>query len=154
MIPLGFAFENRKPKARELVIISALCAIGVAGRTAFFMLPQFKPVAAIVIISGVAFGGETGFLVGAITAFVSNFFFGQGPWTPWQMFSFGIIGFLAGIMFQKAFYARQKQICACLDFLATFVDIRRNNESCVCYNVAVEYKYKYVAVIIRNGNAV
>lgn len=78
------------------------------------MLPQFKPVAAIVIISGVAFGGETGFLVGAITAFVSNFFFGQGPWTPWQMFSFGIIGFLAGIMFQKAFYARQKQICACL----------------------------------------
>ena len=56
---LGFAFENRKPKARELVIISALCAIGVAGRTAFFMLPQFKPVAAIVIISGVAFGGET-----------------------------------------------------------------------------------------------
>ena len=100
MIPFAFAFENRKPKARELVIISSLCAIGVVGRTAFFMLPQFKPVAAIVIISGVAFGGETGFLVGAITAFVSNFFFGQGPWTPWQMFSFGIIGFLAGIMFQ------------------------------------------------------
>ena len=94
MIPFAFAFENRKPKARELVIISSLCAIGVAGRTAFFMLPQFKPVAAIVIISGVAFGGETGFLVGAITAFVSNFFFGQGPWTPWQMFSFGIIGCL------------------------------------------------------------
>lgn len=121
MIPFGFAFENRKPKARELVIISALCAIGVAGRTAFFMLPQFKPVAAIVIISGVAFGGETGFLVGAITAFVSNFFFGQGPWTPWQMFSFGIIGFLAGIMFQKGILRKTKTDMCVFGFVATFV---------------------------------
>lgn len=121
MIPFGFAFENRKPKARELVIISALCAIGVAGRTAFFMLPQFKPVAAIVIISGVAFGGETGFLVGAITAFVSNFFFGQGPWTPWQMFSFGIIGFLAGIMFQKGILRKTKTDMCVFGFLVTFI---------------------------------
>ena len=121
MIPFGFAFENRKPKARELVIISALCAIGVAGRTVFFMLPQFKPVAAIVIISGVAFGGETGFLVGAITAFVSNFFFGQGPWTPWQMFSFGIIGFLAGIMFQKGILRKTKTDMCVFGFLVTFV---------------------------------
>ena len=121
MIPFAFAFENRKPKARELVIISSLCAIGVVGRTAFFMLPQFKPVAAIVIISGVAFGGETGFLVGAITAFVSNFFFGQGPWTPWQMFSFGIIGFLAGIMFQKGILRKTKTDMCVFGFLATFV---------------------------------
>lgn len=121
MIPFGFAFENRKPKARELVIISVLCAIGIAGRTAFFMLPQFKPVAAIVIISGVAFGGETGFLVGAITAFVSNFFFGQGPWTPWQMFSFGIIGFLAGIMFQKGILRKTKTDMCLFGFVATFV---------------------------------
>lgn len=121
MIPFGFAFENRKPKARELVIISALCAIGVAGRTVFFMLPQFKPVAAIVIISGVAFGGETGFLVGAITAFVSNFFFGQGPWTPWQIFSFGIIGFLAGIMFQKGILRKTKTDMCVFGFLVTFI---------------------------------
>ena len=121
MIPFAFAFENRKPKARELVIISSLCAIGVAGRTVFFMLPQFKPVAAIVIISGVAFGGETGFLVGAITAFVSNFFFGQGPWTPWQMFSFGIIGFLAGIMFQKGILRKTKTDMCVFGFLVTFV---------------------------------
>lgn len=121
MIPFAFAFENRKPKARELVIISSLCAIGVVGRTAFFMLPQFKPVAAIVIISGVAFGGETGFLVGAITAFVSNFFFGQGPWTPWQMFSFGIIGFLVGIMFQKGILRKTKTDMCVFGFLVTFV---------------------------------
>lgn len=101
-------FERRKPQARELIIISVLSAIAVAGRAAFFMLPQFKPVVAIVIISGICFGAESGFLVGAITGLVSNFFFGQGPWTPWQMFSFGIIGFLAGILFRKGLLPKKK----------------------------------------------
>ena len=113
MIPFLLVFESRKPQARELVIIAVMCAIAVTGRAAFFMLPQFKPVVAIVIISGVAFGGETGFLVGAMTAFVSNMFFGQGPWTPWQMFSFGIIGFLAGVLFQKSIFKRSR-IALCL----------------------------------------
>lgn len=101
MLPFVLVFEGRKPQARELIIIAVLCAIGVAGRAAFFMLPQFKPVAAIVIISGVAFGGETGFLVGAVTMLVSNIMFSQGPWTPWQMFAMGVIGYLAGIVFRK-----------------------------------------------------
>lgn len=103
-----FTFEKRKPQARELVIISVLCAIAVAGRTVFYMLPQFKPTLAIVIITGVMFGGEAGFLTGAVTGFVSNFFFGQGAWTPWQMFSFGIIGFLAGILFKRGLLKRSK----------------------------------------------
>ena len=101
MIPFIFAFEKRKPALREIVIISVLCGIAIAGRAAFAMLPQFKPVLAVVIISAICFGAETGFLVGAITAFVSNFFFGQGPWTPWQMFAFGIIGFIGGIIFTR-----------------------------------------------------
>ncbi|MDR1539297.1 MAG: ATP-binding cassette domain-containing protein [Clostridiales bacterium] len=106
MLPFALVFESRKPQARELVIISVLCAISVAGRAAFFMLPQFKPVMAMVIISGVAFGGETGFLVGATSSFLSNMLFRQGPWTPWQMFAFGIIGFLAGIFFRKGLISR------------------------------------------------
>lgn len=101
MLPFFMVFESRKPMARELVIIAALSGIAVAGRAAFFMLPQFKPVTAIVIITGVTLGPEAGFLVGAMSGFVSNFFFGQGPWTPWQMFCFGIIGFLAGILVKK-----------------------------------------------------
>ena len=96
MLPFFMAFESKKPKASELVIISVLCALTVVGRGAFFMLPQFKPVSALVIISGICFGGQTGFLVGAVSAFLSNFFFGQGPWTPWQMFAFGMIGFVSG----------------------------------------------------------
>ena len=108
MVPFFLVFESRKPKARELVTIAVLCAIGVAGRSAFFMLPQFKPVLALVIISGVAFGGETGFLVGAVTMMVSNVLFSQGPWMPWQMFSMGIIGFLAGILFRKGLLRRSR----------------------------------------------
>ncbi len=101
MAPFALIFEGRKPKARELVLIAALCALAVAGRAALFMLPGFKPVAALVILSGVAFGGETGFLVGAMSMLTSNVLFGQGPWTPFQMFAMGLIGFLAGVCFQK-----------------------------------------------------
>ena len=76
------SFERRKPQAREIVTVATLSALAVAGRAAFFFVPQFKPVCAIVAISGVAFGGQTGFLVGAIAGFVSNFLFGQGPILP------------------------------------------------------------------------
>ncbi|MDR2420531.1 MAG: ATP-binding cassette domain-containing protein [Oscillospiraceae bacterium] len=106
MVPFALVFESRKPQARELVVIAALCAIAVAGRTAFFMLPQFKPIIALVIIAGVAFGGEAGFLVGAISMFVSNFFLSQGPFAPWQMFAAGVIGFLAGLLFRKGLLRR------------------------------------------------
>ena len=121
MIPFFMVFESRKPKARELIVISVLCAIATIGRGAFFMLPQFKPIVAIVIISGVCFGGETGFLVGAVTGFVSNFFFGHGPWTPWQMFALGIIGFIAGILFKKGFLRKTKASLCVFGFLATFI---------------------------------
>lgn len=109
MLPFFMVFEGRKPKARELVIIAVLCALSIAGRAAFFMLPQFKPVLAMTIIVGVAFGGETGFLVGAVTMLVSNILFSQGPWTPWQMFAMGIIGFLAGILYKKGVLRRTKK---------------------------------------------
>ncbi len=121
LIPFFAVFENRKPKARELVIISVLCAIAVSGRLVFYMLPQFKPTMAIVIIAGAVFGGEAGFLVGAISAFVSNFFFGQGPWTPWQMVSFGAVGFLAGLLFQTGLVRKNRITLCAFGLLATVV---------------------------------
>ena len=108
MLPFMLVFEGRRPKARELVTIAVLCAIGIAGRGLFFMLPQFKPVLALTIIAGVAFGGEVGFLVGAMTMLSSNMIFGQGSWTPWQMFAMGIIGFLAGVLFKKGWLRRTR----------------------------------------------
>jgi energy-coupling factor transport system ATP-binding protein len=121
MLPFALVFESRKPQARELVTIAMLCAIGIMGRTAFFMLPQFKPVVALVIIAGVAFGGESGFLVGAMTGLVSNVFIGQGPWTPWQMFAFGIIGFLAGVLFRKGLLRRSRAALCVFGAIATLV---------------------------------
>ena len=90
-------FESRKPQARELVLLAVLCALAVASRAAFGFVPHFKPMLAIVMLTGIAFGPEAGFLCGAISGFDSNFIFGQGPWTPWQMFAYGIGGMLAGL---------------------------------------------------------
>src|SRR5690606_36232146 len=110
----------RAPQARELIVIAVLAAIAVAGRSAFFMLPQFKPVVAIVIIAGVCLGAEAGFFVGVLTGFVSNFFFGQGPWTPWQMFCFGIIGFIAGLLFEKGLLKKTRLSLCIFGGLSTF----------------------------------
>ena len=90
-------FESRRPQARELVILAVLSALAVASRAAFIAVPHFKPMLAIVMLTGIAFGPEAGFLCGAISGFASNFICGQGPWTPWQMFAYGIGGMLAGL---------------------------------------------------------
>ena len=113
MLPFFLAFEGRKPRARELVVTAVLCALGVAGRAAFFMLPQCKPVLALTILAGAALGGETGFLVGAVTMLVSNILFSQGPWTPWQMLGMGLCGFLAGLVFHRGGLPRKREaLCA------------------------------------------
>lgn len=121
MLPFFYLFERRKPHAREIVTIAVMSAIAVAGRAAFYALPQFKPVAAIVIIAGICLGAQSGFLVGALSAFVSNFFFGQGPVTPWQMFAFGMIGFLAGILFSRSSLKYSRVVLCIFGGLFTFV---------------------------------
>ena len=121
MLPFFLVFEGRKPQARELVLIAVLCAITVAGRTAFAVLPQVKPVLALVMISGASLGGETGFVVGAASMLVSNIYFGQGAWTPWQMFAAGIIGFLAGVLFQKGRLLRSRGALCIFGFAVTLV---------------------------------
>lgn len=118
MLPFFMIFEGRKPQARELIVIAVLGAITVAGRAAFFMLPHFKPIAAMVIIGAVTFGPESGFLVGCLSIVVSNFFFGQGSWTPWQMFSYGLIGFVAGVLFRKGLLPRTRPALCVYGFLS------------------------------------
>jgi energy-coupling factor transport system substrate-specific component len=99
LIPFFLSFEGKKPSARVLVLISVLCALAVASRAIFAMLPNFKPIYGIIIIAGIALGAQAGFLVGAVSAFASNFLFGQGPWTPWQMLAYGTCGLLAGLLY-------------------------------------------------------
>ncbi len=101
LIPFLLSFENKKPSARELVIIAVICALAVAGRSVFYAIPQFKPIGAIVIVSAICLGAEKGFIIGAVSALVSNMFFGHGSWTAFQMLGFGLLGLFAGVFFSK-----------------------------------------------------
>lgn len=101
MIPFLMLYEMKKPQAREWIPLAVMAALASVGRFAFAPIPFFKPMSAIIIITASVFGPEAGFLTGAISALASNLFFGQGPWTPWQMFSWGLIGFLSGLLIKK-----------------------------------------------------
>lgn len=82
----------------RMVSVSVMTAFSVFGRIAFAAIPNFKPTTAIVILSGMAFGPASGFLTGALAALLSNFYFGQGLWTPVQMVAWGLIGWLSGLL--------------------------------------------------------
>ena len=99
LIPFLLSFERRKIKTGEIVIISLLIALAIAGRTVMAFVPQIKPTAALVVVAGVAFGANVGFVVGSVTMFISNFIFGQGMFTPFQMLGLGLVGFLCGAVF-------------------------------------------------------
>ena len=100
-IPFFVSFERGKNDSRRIVIIAVMTALSVAGRFVFAPIPFFKPVTAIVIITAIYLGSEAGFITGAFSAVVSNFYFGQGPWTPFQMLAWGLIGFIAGLLAER-----------------------------------------------------
>lgn len=106
LIPFFLRFERRKPRPRDMMPIVVLAAMAAAGRILFAPFPSFKPVSAIVIVAGICFGRESGFLTGALAALSSNLFFGQGPWTPWQMYGWGLVGFLAGLCSEKGYFRK------------------------------------------------
>ena len=87
-------YEKKNVGTKRMVAASVMTALCFAGR----FIPVFKPVTAIIIITAMYMGSEAGFFVGAMTALISNFYFGQGPWTPFQMLGWGIIGFTAGAL--------------------------------------------------------
>ena len=89
----GFAwYERSHPTARVLALVGTLAALAALGRIAFAPMPNVKPTTDIVLLAGYVLGGAPGFAVGAVAALASNLFFGQGPWTPWQMAAWGAVG--------------------------------------------------------------
>ncbi|AGK98493.1 ECF transporter S component [Clostridium pasteurianum] len=96
-----FYFEKSKLATKEIAPIATLSTIGALGRVAFAPFPNIKPTTFIVAISGLIFGPYEGFLIGSTSAFISNIFLGQGPWTIWQMFSWGLVGFISGVIGKK-----------------------------------------------------
>ena len=119
LTPFFLAFERQKPRSRDFMPVVVLTALSVTGRLLFAALPNFKPVSAIVILAGVCFGRQSGFLTGALSALVSNLFFGQGPWTPWQMYAWGLMGYVAGALASTKLF-RRPWVVLLYGFLASF----------------------------------
>ena len=140
LIPFFLAFEGRRPQARELVVLAVMCALAVAGRVAI-PIPSFKAIFGIIMIAGIAFGPESGFLVGAISALASNFFYSQGPYTPWQMMAYGAGGMLAGFVFAEGRLPRKPVVMGIFGFLAVAFFVGPLLDTCsVCLVKNVSFK--------------
>lgn len=105
-------YEASAPRLRDVMPVAVLAALAAAGRILFAALPSFKPVTAVAVIAGVAFGRRSGFMVGALAALASNFFFGQGTWTPWQMYAWGLAGYGAGLLARAGLDRHLPAVCA------------------------------------------
>lgn len=131
LTPFYMVFERRKPKAREIVLIAMVSALTVCIQLFCFLTIPVRAGSAMVILSGVALGPEAGFLIGALSRFVLNFYAGQGPWTPWQMFCWGLLAFLAGLIFNQPGLEKKKSrhfkvilgpvVCIIVAVLAAYV---------------------------------
>lgn len=151
LVPFFLSFEHRKPQARELTVIAVLCAIAVASRLAFVWIPNFKPIFAVIMIAGFAFGQESGFLVGAVSAFASNLFFGQGLYTPWQMLAFGVAGLVAGLLRKQKVLLEKPWAMGLTGFFTVFLAVGPLLDTCSVFLAANELNAKAVLGIYMAG---
>ena len=107
LVPPFVRFEKKDHTAAEVMILASLVAFSSLSRIAFFALPGVKPVTAVVVLAGVYLGCEAGFAIGALSALASGMAFGLGSWTPFQMFAWGLVGLLAGVL---ARYLRERRV--------------------------------------------
>ena len=151
LIPFFLAFESRRTQARELVLLAVLCALAVASRVAM-PLPHFKPIFAIVMIAGMAFGSQAGFLVGAVSAFASNFLLGgQGPWTPWQMMAYGVAGLLAGAVTRRGWLPKKPWALAIFGFVSMVTIVGVLLDCCTIFTSLTTIKWSSVALVLTLG---
>ena len=122
LVPFYARYERKMRGARELALVAVLAALATVGRVPFALfLPSFTPVTFIVMVTGVVFGAEAGFIAGSMSALVSNFFLGQGPWTPWQMFAWGMAGCTAGLLAHRGAFWRRRTPLAALGLVWGFL---------------------------------
>lgn len=151
MLPFFFRFEARRPQARELVILTVMAALAAVSRVVFAFSPYLKTITGIIMITGIAFGPEAGFLTGAVAAFASNFFFSQGPWTPWQMFAYGFGGFLAGVIFHNHRNWAKPWVLAPFGFLTILLLVGPMLDSCTVFTMLSKFTVKNVLAVYAAG---
>ena len=101
LVPFFAVYERRRHLAAELTLTAVFTAAAALSRAAFYALPQIKPIAAVCVIAGAAFGAHMGFMCGALSMLVSNIIFGQGPWTPFQMLGLGLAALICSLVFRN-----------------------------------------------------
>ena len=150
LIPFFMAFEGRKPNAKELSLIAVMCAIAIVSRVAV-PIPHFKPIVAIIIISGIAFGPEAGFMIGAISALGSNFFAGQGAYTPWQMMAYGAGGMLSGFLAQKGLLPKKPWLLGIYGFIVTVIWVGPLLDMSTVFMMLSDINLKSVFAVLSAG---
>lgn len=150
LVPFFLAFEGRKPQAREMVVIAVMCGIAIVSRVAI-PIPHFKPTFAIIMLSGIAFGPEAGFMVGAITAFGSNFFAGQGAYTPWQMMAYGAGGLIAGFLSQRGWLSRKPVWLAVFGFLSVMFWVGPLLDICSIFLMPIGHSWEAILAMFASG---
>lgn len=116
-VPFFTRFENTEHSAGEVALLASMIAFAVVSRAAFYYVPQVKPIGAAVILCAVCLGAERGYFVGVMSAFVSNFIFGQGAWTPFQMLALGTVGLISGALFYRVRERVNSIVLAAVGFL-------------------------------------
>lgn len=145
------SFEASRPALRQIMPTVVLAALAAAGRMLFAPVPDFKPVSAICILAGAVFGRRSGFLVGALAALVSNFFFGQGPWTPWQMFAYGVGGFLAGLLSRLGVLKRNRIALTLFGFFTVLVIVGPLLDTCALLTMTGEITVSSARAVYLSG---
>lgn len=151
IIPFYIFFEQRKIKTSEIVTVSVMIALCVASRAVMAYIPQVKPTCALVIVTAMAFGPNVGFFTGSLSMFVSNFFFGQGMFTPFQMLGMGLVGFICGLIFHKKPYSNNKLAVSIIGGLACFLIYGIIVDSCSFLMMSTDFTFKSAVKIYLSG---
>ncbi|MGN1418585.1 MAG: ECF transporter S component [Acutalibacteraceae bacterium] len=151
IIPFFIYFENRKIKTSEIAVLAVMTALCVASRALFAFLPQVKPMCALVIITAIAFGPNLGFVVGALSVFVSNFIFGQGMFTPFQMLGMGLTAFICSLIFYKKRLASNRFAVSIVGALLCFAVYGFVVDSCSVLMMLTEYTPKSILTVYLSG---
>lgn len=150
MFPFFLSLERKKLQAREIVILAAVTAIAAASRAAFFFLPQVKPMCAILIIAAVSFGAEFGFISGAIAMLVSNFIYGQGMWTPFQMMGMGMTVFLCALII-RSFKIKNRISAGIISGVLCFVVYGVTVDLSSVFMMVSEFNIKSILAVYSSG---
>ncbi len=151
MLPFFVFFENRKIKTGEIVLVAMMVTLCVASRAVMAFIPQVKPTCALVIVTAVAFGPNVGFVTGSLSMLISNFLFGQGVFTPFQMLGMGLVGFFSGLIFYRKSYNTDRFLVSVIGGFLCFAVYGFIVDSCSVMTMVTQFTTKAVLAVYASG---